>query len=299
MKRPALALFICTLVLLFSLFLGVPMVWPDETMDKIDMLEEMAEDIDEAPGFEDPKDRRRNWAVRLGIIGGVTPDYEGSNDYELSAGPMLSVTWKDFIWFRGKSLGANLINQGAWKAGPLATKSSGRDDDDNDKLEGLDDVDSSIEVGGFARYRKKPWRFDLRVRQDAGSGHEGAYIEVEAGARVPFDRPLFILSVESTWASDDYMQSYFGVTQKESDRSGLRKYDADAGFKNIGVKLATGIRFRTNWRIGGQIAYHRLIGDAEDSHIVDDENQLRAGIGLVYSWGSKELERELRRDEDW
>ncbi len=299
MRSRGTVLSICTLLSLFSLLLGATTVWPDDTMDTIDRLEEMAEDIDEAPGFEDPKDRRRNWAVRLGIVGGATPDYEGSNDYELSAGPMVSMTWKDFIWLRGKSLGANFINQGPWKAGPVATKSSGRNDDDNDKLEGLDDVDSSIEVGGFVRYRKKPWRFDLRVRQDAGSGHEGAYVELAGGAGIPFQRPLFILTLESTWVSDDYMQSYFGVTQKESDRSGLRKYDADAGFKNIGVKLASGIRFGTNWRIGGQIAYHRLIGDAEDSPIVDDENQFQAGIGLVYSWGSKELEKELRKDEGW
>ncbi|MBW1849964.1 MAG: MipA/OmpV family protein [Deltaproteobacteria bacterium] len=288
---------ICTMALLFNFILHVNTAKSDDTIDKADIWEEMVEDMEEAPGYEDPKDRFRNWAVRVGVIGGVSPDYEGSNDYELGVGPLISITWKDFVWFRGKSLGANLLRRGAWVAGPLLSKSSGRDEDDNDKLDGLDDIDGGLEVGGFVRYRKKPFRFDLNIRQDTGSGHEGALIEAGAGVRIPFDKPLFLAVLHTTWASDDYMESFFGVSAKESTRSGLKEFDAESGIKDIGIKLTSGIRFRKNWRVGLSVQYKRLLGDASDSPIVDDKNQFVAGLGIVYSWGSKKLQKELQKEE--
>ena len=163
MKDFALISLICTTVFLSVLYIAIPDAQPDDIIDQVDMLEEMVEDIDQGtPGFEDPKDVSRNWAVRLGIITGFTPDYEGSNDYEFNVGPYLSITWKDRIWFKGKSIGANILRRGPWRAGPLVAKSGGRDEDDNDKLKGLDDVDGSIAAGGFLRYKKKPWRFDVQ-----------------------------------------------------------------------------------------------------------------------------------------
>jgi outer membrane scaffolding protein for murein synthesis (MipA/OmpV family) len=257
----------------------------------------VAEDIDEAPGYEDPEDRLRNWVVKVGVIGGVSPDYEGSNDYEFGMGPDISITWKDLIWFKGKTLGANLLRRGAWRAGPLVAKSSGRDEDDNDKLEGLDDVDGGFAVGGFVKYRKKPFRFELDIRQDTGSGHEGALIEAGAGVGIPFDKPLFLAMLQTTWASDDYMENFFGVSAKESARSGLKEFDADSGIKDIGIKLTSGIRLRKNLRLALSLQYKRLIGDASDSPIVDDENQFLAGVGIVYSWGSEKLQKEIQKEE--
>jgi outer membrane scaffolding protein for murein synthesis (MipA/OmpV family) len=35
----------------------------------------------------------------------------------------------------------------------------------------------------------------------------------------------------------------------------------------------------------------RLLGDAADSPIVDDEYQFQAGLGIVYVWGSKKLQK--------
>ncbi|MCK4605024.1 MAG: MipA/OmpV family protein [Deltaproteobacteria bacterium] len=288
---------ICMVALLFNFILHVNTAKSDNTIDKADVWEEVAEDIDEAPGYEDPEDRLRNWVVKVGVIGGVSPDYEGSNDYEFGMGPDISITWKDLIWFKGKTLGANLLRRGAWRAGPLVAKSSGRDEDDNDKLEGLDDVDGGFAVGGFVKYRKKPFRFELDIRQDTGSGHEGALIEAGAGVGIPFDKPLFLAMLQTTWASDDYMENFFGVSAKESARSGLKEFDADSGIKDIGIKLTSGIRLRKNLRLALSLQYKRLIGDASDSPIVDDENQFLAGVGIVYSWGSEKLQKEIQKEE--
>jgi outer membrane protein len=146
---------------------------------------ELLKTLDEAPGYEDEHDSEREWALSIGLTGGFSPDYEGSNDYGFGYGPNISASWRDTIYYKGKTLGANLIRQKKIKAGLLLTKSSGRSEDDNDKLEGQGDVDGSIEAGGFLNYRMKPFRFRVEVRQDIGSGHEGALVIMSASTKLP------------------------------------------------------------------------------------------------------------------
>jgi outer membrane protein len=252
------------------------------------------EDIEEAPGYEDPKDSDRAWAISIGITTGFNPDYEGSNDYEFGIGPSISASWRDTIFYKGKTLGVNLIRQKKLKAGLILTGASGRDEDDNDKLEGLDDVDSSIEAGGFVSYRMKPMRFRVEARQDVDSGHEGALVELSGGTTLPFDAPLIFVSLGTTWASDDYMESFFGIDAKQSADSGLKRYSAESGFKDVNLTMTTGYSITNRWRIGGIIEYKRLVGDAADSPIVDDKNQFLAGFSLSYHMGSKILPEELK-----
>jgi outer membrane scaffolding protein for murein synthesis (MipA/OmpV family) len=266
----------------------------DDVLDDAGLWADVSEDIDNAPGYEDPKDRKRNWTISLGLSGGISPDYEGSNDYESGFGPNFAGSWKGILFFKGKTLSANVINEKNFKVGPLLAWTSGRDDDDNDKLEGLDDVDSSIEAGGFISYRKKPWRFRMEVRQDINSGHEGALVEMSAGTTLPFNKPIVFAALGTTLASDDYMESFFGVDSKQSMNSGLKKYKAEAGFKDVKIFVTAGYPITNRWRIGGKVEYKRLVGDAADSPIVDDENQFLAGFGLSYHFGSKVMPEELQ-----
>ena len=253
--------------------------------------------MDETPGYEDPKDTERKWAARIGLAGGVSPDYEGSDDYDFGFGPNIAASWQDRIFFIGKSLGANIIKEKNFKAGPILSWTPGRDEDDNSRLDGLGDVDSSIEAGGFLAYRMKPMRFRLEIRQDINSGHEGALVELSGGTTIPFVNPLVLLSLGTTWASDDYMESFFGIDAGQSGASGLKEYNADAGIKDVKISLTAGYAITPRWRVGGKLEYKRLVGDAADSPIVDDENQFLAGITFSYHMGSKIRPEEILPEE--
>jgi outer membrane scaffolding protein for murein synthesis (MipA/OmpV family) len=266
---------------------GTASAEPD-SLDRADLWADTAEDIDEAPGYEEPKDARRTWSFSLGLVGGVSPDYEGSDSYGAGYGPNFSITWRDTIFYKGNMLGANLIKNKHLTAGPILSWTSGRNDDSDDKLEGLGDVDSSTEAGGFIVYRNKPSRFKLEARQDMGSGHEGALVELSGGTNLPFKKPYVFVGFGTTWASNDYMESFFGVNSKQSENSGLRRYRADAGIKDISIGLTSGHRITKRWRIGGKIGYKRLTGDAANSPIVDDKNQFIAGISFSYHTGSSD-----------
>jgi len=295
MKKSYKWLLLITMITLFSIALitGVASAAPD-TVEEAELWSGISEEINEAPGYEDEKPADRKWAISIGIAAGISPDYEGSNDYGFGFGPNISASWRDTIFYKGKSLGANLIRKEKFKAGLILAKASGRDEDDNDKLEGLGDVDSGIDVGGFVSYKIKPWRFKAEARQEVGSGHEGALIELSAGTDLPFTKPLVYIELATTWASDDYMESFFGIDAQQSANSGLERYNANAGIKDANISISVGYPITNRWKIGAMVEYKRLLGDAADSPIVDDKNQFVAGLGLSYHMGSKYLPDDLK-----
>jgi outer membrane scaffolding protein for murein synthesis (MipA/OmpV family) len=90
-----------------------------------------------------------------------------------------------------------------------------------------------------------------------------------------------------TWASDDYMETYFGVDGKDAARSGFPKYKASSGIKDTGLNLIGHYKFNQTWGMAGAVNYTRLLNDAEDSPLVKkagDENQLKAVVAVTYSF---------------
>ena len=226
------------------------------------------------------------WSIIIGGGGAYMPDYEGSDDYELQPFPFASVVYDDFVFLSGPSVGVYLLNYEGFKAGPIARYSFGRDEDDNHALDGLGDVDDSIEVGGLLKYEIGIWSAGLTVTQDVAGGHEGLLAEATTGIAVPLTDDLrSSLEASATWADSNYMETYFGISPGQAARSGYDVYDADGGFKDVGVTLGLDYMFTERIGIGGRAQYKRLLGDAADSPIVDDEgsaDQFLSTLFLTY-----------------
>jgi outer membrane scaffolding protein for murein synthesis (MipA/OmpV family) len=95
------------------------------------------------------------------------------------------------------------------------------------------------------------------------------------------------LGAFTTWADDDYMEAYFEIDALDSARSGLRIRSADSGIKDVGLSVSASYKPWERWGFMGIASYKRLVGDAEDSPVVDDAgdpNQFTAGILVVYNW---------------
>lgn len=235
---------------------------------------------------------KSDWEFRLGAGAIYKPDYEGSDDYEVSPLPMFAISYKDVIFLEGPKLGADVVNiEGPgpgdyFRAGPLVNYRFGRDEDDNGALRGLGDVDGSVEVGGFVEYGIRGFSVGATALQDVSDGHGGLTVEFQGGYRHQFgERWSVQTEVSSTWADDSYTQSYFGIDARQSLRSGYRQYDAGGGVKDVGVSFAVGYAVTENWNVMGRVGYTRLLGDAADSPIVDQEgsaNAYQAGIFVGY-----------------
>ena len=236
----------------------------------------------------------------IGVVGVVVPDYEGSDEYDFTFAPMLFYKINGssrYFQLVGNKVFLNILDQENLEFGPMGVYRLGRASGsvEDDVVSKMSTVDSSIEVGGFIGYAKK---FDnnprhrmnvhLDVTQDVSDGHDGLTAALSAIYWRPIARPFDIgFRGAVTFADDEYMSSFFDVTASDSASSGLPQFDADAGLKDASVQLMGLLHLSKAWKIAGGVQYKRLMGDAEDSPVVDqrgDANQISAGIALLYSW---------------
>ncbi len=226
--------------------------------------------------------------VAAGLGVGAAPDYEGSEDYEAVPIPYLSVGWSNHMsinWL-GNKVKANLIPSPFWRGGVIGEYIDKRGDVENDRVDNLQNVDASLMLGGFFGFQYDHWSASIEAMQDVADGNDGAIIRLNGGYTIPLDQ-IWTLSLGAftTWADDDYMEAYFEIDAADSARSGLDIYDADAGFKDVGLDVMATFKPWEHWGFMGLLRYRRLLNDAEDSPVVDDEgdaNQLTGGIILFY-----------------
>jgi outer membrane protein len=236
----------------------------------------------------------------VGIAGVYRPDYEGSDDYEAYGAPFGKYQWASgrYISLGGTSgseragrLKANILatdTGSIWQFGPLLQYRPKRDDVENNKVDKLKSVDAATEAGAFIGLDSGPWTASISFATDVSDEHDGSLLYFNGGYDIPVNERFKLnLGAQMTWASDDYMETYFGVKPKNSARSGLPKYTASSGIKNAGMSLTGFYSFNKTWGLLGNVSYTRMLNDAEDSPLVNkvgDKNQYVAVLGITYAF---------------
>ena len=225
-----------------------------------------------------------DWRIELGGGAMVTPEYEGSEDYQVMALPMVDIVWRDLVFLNAyKGLGVNILKNERATLGMAVGYSFGRDEDDSDDLNGLGDVEGGAKLTAFAEYDFGPVRLSSELSGQISGDDTGVLADFAVSKVYKVsDQLMLIPAVTTSIASDDYMTSYFGVSGAQSARSGLSAFDAEGGFKDVGLVVNARYMLDENWSLNGNLGYSRLLGDAADSPITKSENQLSSGLGLTY-----------------
>ena len=113
-----------------------------------------------------------------------------------------------------------------------------RDDVDSDAVDAMKDVDISFMLRGFFGFEINNWSASIEAMTDVADGNDGAIVRLLGGYRVPLEAWMIGLEAFTTWADDDYMEAYFKVDANDSARSGLAIFNADSGFKDIGLSVS-------------------------------------------------------------
>ena len=159
----------------------------------------------------------------------------------------------------------------------------------------MSQVDAAVELGAQVGYDHNlsgggVIGVEVEWVHDVADGHEGWLMTPEVHLHSPLgDRWHFNLSVSSTWASDDYMETYFGVTPADSAASGLPVFGASSGFKDVGLGVAFNFDINDRWGLGIIGGYKLLLNDAESSPVTKtgSEDQFLGGLYVSYSWMGK------------
>lgn len=228
-----------------------------------------------------------SWKVTVGGGALLAPEYEGGKKYDVSPIPYLDVRYKEWLSLNlYQGLQARLVNAYGFSAGVGLGADFGRDEDVSDHLRGLGDVDPTVEGQVFARYTYGAFSTGATFAQDLASGHEGYTVKADAGVAIPVTayHLMFRPSISTTYASENYMESYFGVNQNQSLRSGLATFSPDAGFKDVSLNLFAKYTIDRNWALNSLFTFKDLVGDAADSPVSKADTQALWGVYATYTF---------------
>lgn len=215
----------------------------------------------------------RDVSVTVGVGAESAPSYFGADTNEVGPGFSLErLTLGDS--------GADTVAEGL-QFRPSIRYIGPRTAGDHAELDGLADIDAALELGGGLRYDAPNFDAFALARVGVG-GHEG--VVVALGADFVADiAPRWQLRAgpRALWGNDEYAQTYFGVSATESAASAFDAYDAGSGLISAGLESRLTYQFTPEWGLAGTISYDQLQGDAADSPIVQDKDQITAGLLLT------------------
>ena len=255
------------------------------------------------PTLPDPNDRSDNYTVAVG--GGWIPDYEGSDDQELT--PFAAIRGRvNGLSFstRGTYLYVDLIRQPAsgldLDVGPIVgfrRERTGKVKDD--LVNALPERNTAIELGGFVGatlhgltnpYDQLSLRVD--VIHDVAKAHKSTIVTPAIDFATPLSTRTYVgLSLSADFVAGRYADYYYSISPAEGLVAGLPAYAADGGMKNWKVTALVNQSVSGNLLHGLSIfgggTYSRLVGDIARSPIVEDRgsrSQWQAVLGLAYTF---------------
>lgn len=270
----------------------------DRDPQRVELIEEQGDDVFDNDQTQGP------WAPVQGFVSVMTfltpqttnlsfglgpvyrPDYFGSDDYEFDVDPAVFVRFQNFLFFDDDGADFALVGFSNFAFGPSIRVVGRRDEDENPALQGLGDVGTTFEFGGFAattfvnRYSVR-----FKVRHGIKTGHRGTIVDGQATALL-FRWGDFSTSVsaQTSWIGNRYADAYFSVTPEQSLRSGLREFDANAGFRDIGGSVNGYINVLKNWSFNPYVSWRYTFDGIADTPIIadfGDRNQFTVGFHIL------------------
>lgn len=234
-----------------------------------------------------------NVRVSLGMGVALRPDYAGSRSQTLMALPVVDVRYRDTLFLSTTgglpSLGANLVNDGTWRVGPVVRLRFPRQEKANAVLRGMGDVDWTPELGGFVEYRAGFFRLGGEIRRGVGD-HDGVVAELRADAVArPADGLTLSFGPRLNLGDESFTRRYFGVDALQSARTGYGLHRPGGGVTSVGAAVFASYALTSRLSLTGIVEFNRLQGGAADSPLVrggrGDANQVFTALSLTYSFG--------------
>ena len=236
----------------------------------------------------------------LGAAAIIQPKYEGSQEYRVIPIPIVMPRFvrkpedessaysqvRKRVAFRGlDEIRIRVLGWDRFQVGAVTGWITNRDQDDADILKGLGDIDGGLVAGAYSAYTWGAFTFDAAyIEKLTGSSAGPQYrFGVETKQQIS-DRASVGIRVGTTFASAEFMQTYFGVTQAQSRRSraGLAAYNPDGGIKDVFIQVGGSYDINDRWVFKGGARYGRLLDEAADSPIVETADQVSGTVGLAY-----------------
>lgn len=223
--------------------------------------------------------------LTLGAGGAYTTSpYRGHDDYLVPI-PLIFYEGERF-YLRGLSGGVHILKDD-WYEFSLGLSYYGLKFDngktDNRRMKRLDDRDSTVTADLQFMLRTAYGNPGIKFSQDILGNSKGQMVDLFY--RYPIQLGQVVLSPGGGlhWDSERQTDYYYGISSKESRRSGLEKYDPDSAFSPY-LTFDVAWSFAENWRLmgGGRVTF--LSDEIKDSPMVNESYVYSTFAGISYSF---------------
>lgn len=230
----------------------------------------------------------KTWDISLGLGAYSFPVYQGSEKYRILPIPLVDITWKKRIFLkRNAELGINITNpQSNFNFSAALVPYWGRNENDDNNLEGLGNINAGIEGRLSVKYKISSYSISV-IYEDAiiFDSYNGYILTASAGYFFHLTKGIYsAFSVFTTYASKKYMQTFFGISKQQAKNSIYPEYNLSEGIKEYGFSVMYRMPVAGNWNANSFFKYSRLVGGAANSPIVKkgNFNQFAGGAAISY-----------------
>jgi outer membrane scaffolding protein for murein synthesis (MipA/OmpV family) len=233
------------------------------------------------------------WAGKytVGLGAGMAPEFEGSDD--LTVVPMLMLRGNynsgQYFTLMGTNFKLNVIPDERFSFGPSLNYRKARDGAGYNQGYKIKDVDAAYEIGAFGSLNLYNFLLGLEYLADVSNTHDGWVTIANAGYKWNVNEVLTITpGIFSTYASDDYMLTYF---------DGVKGSYIEAGIKDVGANVIVHYTPWQQWGIMGVLSYSEFVNDsdAKRSPVVEEDKQMSFGLMATYRWDDERRRGRRRR----
>ena len=237
-----------------------------------------------------------DWEGALGLIVHSHADFQGSDSRGLGLTPAFYLRYKrltlsnsgGFVTRRRddvvRGLGLDLVRRERLHVSLALRLDRGRQESSSEELRGMGDVRSTLRLRAGATWQwtdamrlGASWSVDALARGGGNVGDVSLTREHSLG-----NGDVLSWGGSLSLAGDRYMQSYYGVSAEQSQRSGRPVYTPGAGLRDAAVFVGVRGPLGPRWSYLAGLSASRLLGPAADSPLVSRPFGWGANAGLAW-----------------
>jgi len=230
---------------------------------------------DQQPAAWDVNRQPAVWDVNLAAGAATQPTFHGSDRYRVTPIPLVMIRWRDTV-----SLGADGLSlywhDDTLRIGGGISYDGGRPDhatggifsSGDDRLKGLGDIDAAVGLRGFASYKLGSVYLDAAAVKYLGPQNKGIQVNFGASAPLALSKHFIVRPhIGASWADDNTMQSFFGISPMQASRSAFAQFHAGTGLEDVNGGLTLVYLFNDHWFLGADATATQYLGQAARSPI--------------------------------
>ncbi|WP_324699763.1 MipA/OmpV family protein [Novosphingobium sp. RL4] len=222
--------------------------------------------------------------IIVGMGAAVVPVYQGADKYRVLPLPALDIASGRFFANLRDGIGATAIETRDVSIGASIAMMPGYRR--RDVPEGVRGVDYGAGARIFARVRAGGFVATLGGTQGFVGGTRGVVADASLAYPVNLSRRVAVIpAVVTTWGDRKHNDRYFGITERESQASGVEAYRAGSGFKDAAATVTVIYRLTDRIAASASGGLVTLLGDAKDSPLVAHRTQPSGFFSLTYRFG--------------